>query len=120
MVAGWRPRIAAQGGPSGVTTDLRKMARAVLLAFADLGIYLSSDRERLIRKARALDVADPEEMAEFLDLCIDAELMSPDEVERLRLNPHEARVLAHSLDGHTPVPDEQADDWARTLRSPAV
>ena len=103
-----------------MTADLRRMARSVLLAFADLGIYLSSDRERLIRKARALDVADPEEMAEFLDLCIDAELLSPDEVERLHLNPHEARRLAHSLDGHTPVPDEQADAWVQTLGSPAV
>ncbi|HET9050138.1 MAG TPA: hypothetical protein VFO60_00450, partial [Candidatus Dormibacteraeota bacterium] len=94
---------------------LRAMARAVLLAFADLGIYLSSDRERLIRKARALDIADPGEMAEFLDLCIDAELMSPDEAERLQLDPAQARTLAHSLDGHTPVPDEQADDWVRRL-----
>jgi hypothetical protein len=103
-----------------VTNDLGKMARAVLLAFADLGIYLSSDRERLLRKARALDVADREELAEFLDLCIDAELVSPDDVERLSLNPHEAKTLAHSLDGHTPVPDEQADAWVRTLGSPAV
>src|ERR1700716_1916208 len=50
------PRAAAPGRCIGVTNDLGKMARAVLLAFADLGIYLSSDRERLLRKARALDV----------------------------------------------------------------
>ena len=98
-----------------MTADLRAMARAVLLAFADLGIYLSSDRERLIRKARVLDVADPGEMAEFLDICIDAELISPDEAHRLQLNAAQARQLATSLDGHTPVPDEQADDWVRAL-----
>lgn len=103
-----------------MTTDLRAMARAVLLAFADLGIYLPSERERVIRKARAVDPARPEEMAEFLDACVDADLLTPDEAHRLQLNPGQARRLAHSLDGHTPVPDEQADEWARALGSPAV
>ncbi len=103
-----------------MTADLRCLARAVLLAFADLGIYLPSERDRLIRKARVLDPARPAEVAEFLDACVDADLLSPDEAQRLQLNPDEARRLATSLDGHTRVPDEQADEWARALGAPAV
>ncbi len=100
--------------------DLRKLARSVLLAFADLGIYLPSERERLIRKSRRLNRGDAAEVADFVEMCIDADLISPDEADRLHLNPEEARRLAHSLDGHTPVPDEQADAWAQVLGSPAV
>ena len=88
------------------------MARAVLLAFADLGIYLPSTRERLIRKARWLEPMDEAELDQFIDLCIETELLAPEEVGRLRLSPVEARRLAHSLDGHTPVPDDQAQAWA--------
>ena len=103
-----------------MSQDLQRLARSVLLAFADLGIYLPSERERLIRKSRRLDQSDTAEVADFVEMCIDADLISPDEADRLRLNPQEARRLAHSLDGHTPVPDEQADAWAQTLGSPAI
>jgi hypothetical protein len=92
-----------------------KMARAVLLAFADLGIYLPSSRERLIRKARWLEPMDTVELDQFIDLCIETELLAPEEVGRLRLSPEEARRLAHSLDGHTPVPDDQAQAWAQEV-----
>lgn len=100
--------------------DLQRLARSVLLAFADLGIYLPSERERLIRKSRRLDRTDSSEVADFVEMCIDADLIAPDEADRLCLNPEEARRLAHSLDGHTPVPEEQADAWAQVLESPAV
>ena len=103
-----------------MSQDLAKLARSILLAFADLGIYLPSERDRLVGKSRRLNAADPSEVAEFVEMCIDADLISPDEADRLRLNPGEARRLAHSLDGHTPVPDEQADAWARILDQPAV
>ena len=96
-------------------TDLSDLARAVLLAFADLGIYLPSNRERIIRKIRGLDPLDPADLEEFLDLCIEAELIAPEEAGRLRLAPMEAKKLAASLDGHTPVPDDQADAWAQLL-----
>ncbi len=92
-----------------------KMARAVLLAFADLGIYLPSSRERLIRKARWLEPMDSVELDQFIDLCIETELLAPEEVGRLRLSAEEARRLAHSLDGHTPVPDDQAQAWAQEV-----
>lgn len=92
-----------------------KMARAVLLAFADLGIYLPSSRERLIRKARWLEPMDFVELDQFIDLCIETELLAPEEVGRLRLSAEEARRLAHSLDGHTPVPDDQAQAWAQEV-----
>jgi hypothetical protein len=92
-----------------------KMARAVLLAFADLGIYLPSSRERLLRKARSLDPLDVTELDLFIDVCIDAELLAPEEAGRLRLSPEEARRLAHSLDGHTPVPEDQAQAWAQQV-----
>lgn len=98
-----------------MTADIRNMARAVLLAFADLGIYLPANRERIIRKIRGLDPMDPADLGEFLDLCIDAELIAPGDAGRLRLNPAEAKRLALSLDGHTPVPDDQAEDWADQL-----
>lgn len=98
-----------------MTDDIRNLCRAVLLAFADLGIYLPSHRERLVLKARGLDPHDPTDLEDFLDLCIAAELITPADAGRLRLAPSEARRLAHSLDGHTPVPDEQADDWAQTV-----
>lgn len=103
-----------------MSQDLAKLARSVLLAFSDLGIYLPSERERLIRTSRRLNEADSIEVAGFVEMCIDADLIAPDDADRLRLNPGEARTLAHSLDGHTPVPDEQADAWARVLRSPAI
>ena len=89
-----------------------KMARAVLLAFADLGIYLPSSRERLILKARWLEPMDTPEIDQFIDLCIEAELLAPEEAGQLQLSPEEARRLARSLDGHTPVPDDQAQAWA--------
>lgn len=91
------------------------MARAVLLAFADLGIYLPSSRDRLIRKARWLEPMDAAELDQFIDLCIETELLAPEEVGRLRLPPEEARRLALSLDGHTPVPDDQAQAWAQEV-----
>src|SRR5258708_1255808 len=93
---------------AGLITDLRKVARSVLLAFADLGIFLPSDRETIIGKARGLDPHDANEVAEFLGLCIDAGLITAAAADALRLCPDEAKKLAHSLDGHTPVPDEQA------------
>ena len=100
-----------------MAADLRSLARAVLLAFADLGIYLSSDRDTIVETSRRMNTGDANEVSEFLGLCIDAGLVGPGEADRLRLNPEEARRLAHSLDGHTPVPDEQAGAWARALRS---
>ena len=89
-----------------------KMARAVLLAFADLGIYLPSSRERLVRKARWLEPMDTPEIDQFIDLCIEAELLAPEEAGQLQLSAEQARRLARSLDGHTPVPDDQAQAWA--------
>lgn len=97
--------------------DLGSLARSVLLAFADLGIYLSSDRQTIIETSRRLDTGDANEVAEFLGLCVDAGLITAADADRLRLHPEEARRLAHSLDGHTPVPDEQAVAWEATLRS---
>jgi hypothetical protein len=92
-----------------------KMARAILLAFADLGIYLPSSRESLVRKARWVAPLDAAELDQFIDSCIEAELLAPEEGERLRLSPQEARRLAVSLDGHTPVPDDQAQAWAQQV-----
>ena len=99
--------------------DFRELARTVLLAFADLGVYLPSNRERLLRKMRFLDPLDPDELIEFLDLCIEAGLIDHSEAGRLRLDPHEARRLAVSMDGHTPVPDDQASAWALRLSGPS-
>ncbi len=95
--------------------DLRALSRAVLLAFADLGIYLGSARNRLILKARSLDPLDPQQFVRFVDLCIEACLITPEAAGNLRLSPTEARRLALSLDGHTPVPEEQANAWADLL-----
>ncbi len=100
--------------------DLSDLARAVLLAFADLGIYLPNSRERIIRKIRGLDPLDPRDLEEFLDLCIEAELIAPEDRGRLRLAPVEAKRLAASLDGHTPVPDDQAAAWAQLLAGAAA
>jgi hypothetical protein len=100
--------------------DLSDLARAVLLAFADLGIYLPNSRERIIRKIRGLDPLDPADLEEFLDLCIEAELIAPEDRGRLRLSPVEAKRLAASLDGHSPVPDDQAREWAQLLAGPAA
>ena len=102
-----------------VVDELRDLARAVLLAFADLGVYLPSNRERLIRKMRFLDPLDPDELVEFLDLCIAAGLVTHAEAGRVRLDRSEASRLAKSLDGHTPVPDDQAYAWARRLSGPS-
>ncbi|MFN2451887.1 MAG: Gfo/Idh/MocA family protein, partial [Candidatus Dormibacteria bacterium] len=52
-----------------VDEELSSLARAVLLAFADLGVYLPSNRERLIDKIRSLDPLEPTQLGEFLDLC---------------------------------------------------
>ncbi|GAC1339785.1 MAG: hypothetical protein NVSMB29_07710 [Candidatus Dormibacteria bacterium] len=98
-----------------VDEELSSLARAVLLAFADLGVYLPSNRERLIDKIRSLDPLEPTQLAEFLDLCIEADLVTPLDAGRLRLSPVEAKRLAQSLDGHSPVPDAQASDWAQQL-----
>ncbi|HZS16063.1 MAG TPA: hypothetical protein VFC09_15845 [Candidatus Dormibacteraeota bacterium] len=95
--------------------DLSDLARAVLLAFADLGIYLPSNRERIVRKIRGFDPLDPAQLEQFLDLCIEADLIAPEDRGRLRLAPTEAKKLAASLDGHTPVPDDQARAWAQLL-----
>ncbi|TMC49929.1 MAG: hypothetical protein E6J14_06950 [Chloroflexi bacterium] len=108
-----RARIEMSG--AWVISDLSDVARAVLLAFADLGIYLPSPRERLMLKIQALDPLDAAELAEFIDLCIEAELLTDADAGRLRLSPLEAKRLAASLDGHTPVPEDQADDWAKLL-----
>lgn len=99
--------------------ELRDLARTVLLAFADLGVYLPSNRERLVRKMRFLDQLDPHQLTEFLDLCILAGLIDHSEAGRLRLHPHEARRLAISMDGHSPVPEDQAAAWAMRLNGPA-
>jgi hypothetical protein len=95
--------------------ELRDLARAVLLAFADLGVFLPSNRERLIRKMRFLDSLDPGQLVDFLDVCID-----DGEVGRLRLDGVEARRLAVSMDGHSPVPDDQAHAWAMRLSPPSL
>jgi hypothetical protein len=95
--------------------DLRDLARAVLLAFADLGVYLPSNPERLMRKIRALDPLDPSQLSEFIELCIEADFITPETAGPLRLSPIEAKRLAQSLDGHTPVPDDQAQSWAIRL-----
>jgi hypothetical protein len=100
--------------------ELRDLARAVLLAFADLGVFLPSNRERLIRKMRFLDSLDPDQLVEFLDVCIGAGLIEDGEVGRLRLDGVEARRLAISMDGHSPVPDDQAHAWAMRLSPPSL
>jgi hypothetical protein len=99
--------------------ELRDLARTVLLAFADLGVYLPSNRERLLRKMRFLDPLDPDELVEFLNLCIDSGLIDDAEAGRLRLDPNEAQQLAISMDGHSPVPDDQAHAWATRLNGPS-
>ncbi len=99
--------------------ELRDLARTVLLAFADLGVSLPSNRERLLRKMRFLDPLVPDELAEFLNLCIEAGLVDAAEAGRLRLDRDEARRLAVSMDGHTPVPDDQAHAWAARLSGPS-
>lgn len=99
--------------------ELRDLARAVLLAFADLGVFLPSNRERLIRKMRFLDPLDPDQLVEFLDVCIEAGLIDDAEAGRLRLDGAEARRLAISMDGHSPVPDDQAHAWAALLSGPS-
>ncbi len=98
--------------------ELRDLARAVLLAFADLGVYLPSNRERLIRKMRFLDPLDPGELVPFLTQCIEAGLIDDAEAGRLRLDRAEAQRLAISMDGHSPVPDDQAHAWAMLLGGP--
>ncbi len=102
-----------------VVDDLRDLARAVLLAFADLGVYLPSNRERLIRKMRFLDPLDPDQLGPFLNLCIDAGLIDDRDAGRLRLHRAEAQRLAVSMDGHSPVPDDQAHAWALRLNGPS-
>ncbi|MGH7722544.1 MAG: hypothetical protein ACRENL_06885 [Candidatus Dormibacteria bacterium] len=99
--------------------ELRDLARAVLLAFADLGVYLPSNRDRLIRKIRFLDPLDPGQLGEFLSVCIEAGLIDDAETGRLRLDRAEARRLAVSMDGHSPVPDDQAHAWATRLSGPS-
>src|SRR5258708_32732114 len=101
-------------------TDLSDLARAVLLAFADLGIYLPSNRERIIRKIRGLDPLDPDDLEQFLDLCIEADLIAPEDRGRLRLAPTEAQKLAASLDGPTPGPDGQGNARAQLLPGAAA
>ncbi len=100
--------------------ELRDLARALLLAFADLGVYLPSNRERLLRKMRFLDPLDPDQLVPFLDLCIGAGLVDEREAGRLRLDRAEAQRLAISMDGHTPVPDDQAHAWALRLSGPSA
>ncbi len=100
--------------------ELRALARVVLLAFADLGVYLPSNRERLVRKVRGLGTLDPDQLGEFLNLCISEGLIDEAHAGRLRLDPDEARRLAVSMDGHTPVPDDQARAWAMRLSGPSA
>ena len=100
--------------------DLRQLARTVLLAFADLGVYLPSNRDRLVRKMLFLDSLNPTRLVDFLDLCIDAGLIDGADAGRLRLDEDEARRLDHSMDGHTPVPDAQAREWAVRLSAPSA
>jgi hypothetical protein len=104
----------------GLVDELRDLARTVLLAFADLGVFLPSNRERLIRKMRFLDPLDPDQLVEFLNLCIEAGLIDDAEAGRLRLDGAEARRLAVSMDGHSPVPDDQAYAWAMRLSTPSL
>ena len=105
------PRVATEAQPAWLNT----VARAVLLAFADLGVYLPSQRERLLGKIRGLDLLKAGELETFLDLCIAAELITPERAGRLRLAPAEAKRLAQSLEGASPVPDVQALAWAHRV-----
>jgi hypothetical protein len=100
--------------------ELFKLARTVLLAFADLGVYLPSNRDRLIRKMRFIDSLDPAQLAGFLDMCIEAGLINGCAADRLTLDQQEARQLARSMDGHTPVPMDQAQAWALRLGGPSI
>lgn len=100
--------------------ELRDLARAVLLAFADLGVFLPSNRERLIRKVRFFEPLDAGELEEFLNLCIGAGLITHTDAGRVRLDRGEAARLASSMDGHTPVPDDQASAWALRLGGPSL
>ena len=100
--------------------DLRALARAALLAFADLGVFLPSNRDRLICKMRFLGPLRPEELLDFVNRCIDAGLITTAGGGRVCLDRNEANRLAHSMDGHTPVPDDQARAWALRLGSPTA
>ena len=66
-----------------MSTTIR-MARAVLLAFADLGIYLPSSREHLVRKARWLAPLDTAELDQFIDVCIEAALLALEEAGKAK------------------------------------
>ena len=100
---------------SGERLVLNSFARAVLLAFADLGIYLPSQRERLVAKINSLNPLDPGHLENYISLCVEARLLTHEEAGKLRLSPSEAARLAQSLEGATPVPDVQADAWVRVL-----
>lgn len=97
--------------------DLLGLARAVLLAFADLGIYLPSNRQRIVDRVRGAGADDTGQLEGFIDRCIEAALIAPAQPGWLRLAPAEARVLEESLDGPTPVPESQAISWIERLQS---
>ncbi|MHB8719172.1 MAG: hypothetical protein ACYDAC_09835 [Candidatus Dormibacteria bacterium] len=100
--------------------ELCLSARALLLAFADLGVYLPSTRDRLFRKARYVEEVTVGELARLVDLCVREGLLILHGVDGLSLGDAEARCLARSMDGHTPVPDVQARDWAQRLAPQAA
>ena len=100
--------------------ELRLSARALLLAFADLGVYLPSTRDRLLAKARFIERLTTAELTRFVDLCVLEGLLTLHGVDGLSLDDDEARLLAHSMDGHPPVPDDQARAWAARLAASAA
>jgi hypothetical protein len=100
--------------------DIFSLARAVLLAFADLGVYLPSNRKRVIDKVRSADRLDTQQLEGFIELCIEAQLIAPGDAGCLRLSPAEAKVLEISLDGSTPVPERQAIHWTERLGADAA
>lgn len=96
------------------------MARAVLLAFADLGVHLPCRCERVLGKMRGAHDLGRARVAEFLDLCLDAHLLVSGSPGCLQLSREEAMALQESLDGHSPVPEMQASRWVDQLRRSAT
>lgn len=86
---------------SYVVEDMRRLGRAVRHVLADRGIDRKSDREEAMAQALGLDPHAPGQMATFLQLCVDAGLLTEDEAVDLRADPAEAVRLVLSLDGRS-------------------